>query len=175
VTGNRRVVLGCAVAVLVAACGASHATSSPTQQVTASGGPTLTGRVVSITSLRGHPVVLVFWASDCGPCHDEQPALNSAYATWSARGVAFLGVDLLDTTRPALAFQSAFRVPYPSIADSLGTLAIEYRVPASPALVFLDAQGKAADVVLGGLGTMGASDFNAEITSLLHTSKTRSA
>jgi thiol-disulfide isomerase/thioredoxin len=167
--------VGCGVALLVAGCSASHATSSPAEQVTASGGPTLTGKVVSITSLRGHPVVLIFWASDCGPCHDEQPALNSAYATWSGRGVAFLGVDLLDTTRPALAFQSAFRVPYPSIADSNGTLAIEYRVPASPALVFLDAQGKVADVVLGGLGTMGASDFNTEITTLLHTSQTGSA
>jgi thiol-disulfide isomerase/thioredoxin len=171
----RRLTFGCAVALLLAGCGASHATSSTAEQVTSSGGPTLTGKVVSITSLRGHPVVLVFWASDCGPCHDEQPALNSAYAAWSGRGVAFLGVDLLDTSRAALAFQSAFRVPYPSIADSSGTLAIEYRVPASPSLVFLSTEGKVADVVLGGLGTMSVADFNAEISTLLGASRTASA
>jgi thiol-disulfide isomerase/thioredoxin len=175
VTGNRRLVLGCAIALLVAGCGASRAISTPSQQVTASGGPTLTGKAVSITSLRGRPVVLIFWGSWCGPCHDEQPALNTAYATWSARGVAFLGVDLRDTSGPALAFQAAFRVPYPSIADTNATLAIHYRIPSAPALVFLNARGRVADVVLGGLGTMSVADFNAEITTLLGTSQTGSA
>jgi len=163
------------IALLVAGCGASHATSTPSQQVTASGGPTLTGKAVSITALRGHPVVLIFWGSWCGPCHDEQPALNTAYATWSGRGVAFLGIDLRDTTKPALAFQSAFSVPYPSIADTNNILAIVYRIPSPPSLVFLNAQGSVADVVLGGLGTMSVADFNGEITTLLGTSQTGSA
>jgi thiol-disulfide isomerase/thioredoxin len=175
VTDNRRLALGCVIALLVAGCGASHATSTPSQQVTASGGPTLTGKAVSITALRGHPVVLIFWGSWCGPCHDEQPALNTAYATWSGRGVAFLGIDLRDTTKPALAFQSAFSVPYPSIADTNNILAIVYRIPSPPSLVFLNAQGSVADAVLGGLGTMSVVDFNAEITTLLGTSQTGTA
>jgi cytochrome c biogenesis protein CcmG/thiol:disulfide interchange protein DsbE len=174
-SGNRRLVFGVAVALLVAGCGASHPGSTPAQQVTASGGPTLTGKTVSITSFRGHPVVLIFWASWCGPCHDEQPALDTAYATWSQRGVAFLGVDLRDTTTPALAFQSEFKVPYPSIADTNATLAVDYQIPSAPALVFLNTQGKVADVVLGALGVMSVADFNAELTSLLGPSKAASA
>jgi peroxiredoxin len=175
VSSNRRLILVCAVALLVAAGVAFHATSTPSEQVSASGGPTLTGKPVSISSFRDHPVVLVFWDSSCGPCHVEQRALNTAYATWAARGVAFLGVDTLDITPSALAFQLAFRVPYPSIADSNGTLAVDYRVPSAPALVFLDAQGKVAEVVLGGLGTMSVADFNAEITTLLGKAQTGSA
>jgi hypothetical protein len=89
--------------------------------------------------------------------------------------VAFLGVDLRDTTKPALAFQSALKVPYPSIADTNNILAIDYRVPSPPTLVFLNSQGKVADVVLGGLGTMSVADFNAEITTLLGTPQTGSA
>jgi thiol-disulfide isomerase/thioredoxin len=112
-------------------------------------------------------VVLIFWASWCGPCHDEQPVLNTAYTQWSPRGVVFLGVDLRDTTTPALAFQSEFKVPYPSIADTNATLAIDYRIPSAPSLVFLNAQGKVADTVLGALGTMSVADFNAEIRTLL--------
>ena len=175
INNKRRVMLGCAVVLCATACGAPHATSSPVQQVTASGGPTLTGKDVSITSFRGHPVVLIFWASWCGPCHDEQPALNTSYTTWLSRGVVFLGIDLRDTTAPALAFQTAFKVPYPSIADTNATLAVDYRIPSAPALVFLNTQGKVADVVLGGLGTMSVADFNAEITALLGTSTTGSA
>jgi thiol-disulfide isomerase/thioredoxin len=167
VTVRRRLMVVCAVTLLVSACGAAKPKSSPALQVTASGGPTLTGKDVSITSFRGRPVVLIFWASWCGPCHDEQPALNTAYARWSPRGVVFLGVDLRDTTAPALAFQSEFKVPYPSIADTNATLAIDYRIPSAPSLVFLNAQGTVADVVLGALGTMSVADFNAELTTLL--------
>lgn len=174
-TSNRRIVFGCAVALVVAACGAAQVTPSPPQHVTASGGPTLTGKAVSITSFRGHPVVLIFWASWCGPCHDEQPALNTAYATWRSRGVAFVGIDIRDTTTPAIAFQSEFKVPYPSIADVNATLAVDYRIPSAPALVFLNTQGKVADVVLGALGTMSAADFSAEISKLLGSAKTGSA
>ncbi len=172
---KRRVVFGCAIALLVAGCGASQSPANAPQQVTASGGPTLTGKVVSITSFHGHPVVLIFWASWCGPCHDEQPALNTAYATWSPRGVVFLGIDLRDTTTPALAFERELKVPYPSIADTNATLAVDYRIPSAPALVFLDAKGKVGDVVLGALGTMTSADFNAEIAKLLGTANTGSA
>jgi thiol-disulfide isomerase/thioredoxin len=162
-----RLMIGCALVLAASACGAVKPESIPTLQVTATGGPTLTGKDVSITSFRGRPVVLIFWASWCGPCHDEQPALNAAYTQWSPRGVVFLGVDLRDTTTPALAFQSEFKVPYPSIADTNATLAIDYRIPSAPSLVFLNAQGKVADVVLGALGTMSVPDFNAELTTLL--------
>jgi thiol-disulfide isomerase/thioredoxin len=159
-------------ALSVAACGGSSPSHTSTPTVTASGGPTLTGKDVSITAFHGHPVVLVFWASWCGPCHDEQPSLNKVFATWSPRGVAFLGIDLRDDTKDALAFQSQLKVPYPSIADTNATIAINYRIPSAPALVFLDSHGKVADVVLGALGTMSVADFNTEITTLLGTPST---
>lgn len=155
-----------AAALCVVACAGARPRTAPLT-VTASGGPTLAGKDVSITSFHGHPVVLIFWASWCGPCHDEQPTLNTAYTTWSPRGVEFVGVDLRDDTKDALAFQSRLKVPYPSIADTQATLAVDYRVPSAPALVFLNAQGKVADVVLGALGTMSVADFNTELTSLL--------
>ena len=174
-TNNRRIALGCAVVLLIVGCGASHPTSTPLLQVTAAGGPTLTGKEVRITTLRGHPVVLIIWATWCGPCKDEQPALNAAYAKWASRGVEFLGIDMRDTTSLALAFQSQYKVPYPSIADTNAVLAVEYRIPSAPALVFLNRQGKFADVVLGALGVMSVADFDAEITALLSTSSTGSA
>jgi thiol-disulfide isomerase/thioredoxin len=152
----------------LAGCGAAHVTATPPPEgVTEAGGPTLTGSDVSITAFRGHPVVLVFWGSWCGPCREEQPDLNSLHAKWSPRGVEFLGVDLRDDTKDALAFQRQFDVPYPSIADTQATLAVDYRIPSAPALVFLTARGKVADVALGALGTMSVADFDTEITTLL--------
>lgn len=168
------VLMGAAL-ISTAGCGAAPVQKTAPDQVSMTGGPTLAGKDVSITAFRGHPVVLIFWATWCGPCHDEQPALNTAYTTWSPRGVEFLGVDLRDTTAPALAFQSQFKVPYPSIADTNATLAVDYQVPSAPALVFLNSHGKVADAVLGALGIMSTADFNAEVTSLLSSTGTGSA
>ncbi len=172
---RRWLALGGVMACMVAACGAPRTSAAATPiPVSATGGPTLTGTDVSITAFRGHPVVLIFWASWCGPCHDEQPDLNLEYARWSSRGVVFLGIDLRDNDKAALTYQEELGVPYPSIADSQATIAVNYRIPAAPALVFLNAKGNTADVALGGLGTMSVSAFNAEITTLL-TKQTRSA
>jgi thiol-disulfide isomerase/thioredoxin len=161
---GRRLALAGAAAVLVAACGGSHPTVQATPKVTALSGPTLTGKTVSITALHGHPVVLVFWGSWCGPCRHDQPQMNSLYAKWSPRGVDFLGIDLRDDNRAALTFQSQLAVPYLSIADSNMTIAIHYHIPSAPALVFLDTQGRVADAVLG---SMSVADFNADVTRLL--------
>lgn len=160
----RRLGLVGAVLLLVTACGGSHAPLGAAAKVTALSGPTLTGKNASITALHGHPVVLVFWGTWCGPCRADQPKLNTLYATWSRRGVDFLGIDLRDDNKAAIAFQSQLKVPYLSIADSNMLIAIHYHIPSAPALVFLDSKGDVDEAVLG---SMSVADFDAEITRLL--------
>lgn len=165
-----RAAAGVITATLLAACGSTGqpATRSPSfSPATTVAGHTLTGNAVSLASMRGHPVVLVFWASWCGPCHDEQPRLNAAYSRWSPRGVRFLGVDMLDDTPAALSFQHQLGVPYPSVVDNDGNIAAGYLVPAAPAIVLVSATGGVASRVLGGLDTMSDSDLDTAISHLL--------
>lgn len=79
-----------------------------------------------IESLRGYPVVANIWASWCGPCRFEFPALQRLSARYGKQ-VAFIGVDSQDSDDAAVAFLEEEPVPYPSytdpgedIADSLG-------------------------------------------------------
>lgn len=155
-----------AVVTIATLYGCGNATEPARAQSVSLAGRTLSGGTASLTSLRGRAVVVVFWASWCEPCRREQPQLNAAYAKWSVHGVAFLGVDMRDDTKPAVDFQDAMQVPYPSVVDADATIAADYRIPAAPALVFIDRKGKVADSILGGLETMTASDFDGEVRSL---------
>ena len=112
-------------------------------------------------------MVLVFWGAWCGPCHDEQPRLNAAYARWTPHGVAFLGVDMRDDLGAALTFQRQLHLPYASVADPDVTIAAGYDIPAAPALAFIDAQGRVGDRVLGSLGVMSDAAFDQELSGLL--------
>ena len=67
-------------------------------------GTTLTGSRLSFSSYRGQVVVLNFWGSWCVSCRAEASTLAAVAALYRSSGVAFLGVDVRDTTASALAF-----------------------------------------------------------------------
>jgi cytochrome c biogenesis protein CcmG, thiol:disulfide interchange protein DsbE len=71
--------------------------------------------------LRGAPVVVNLWASWCGPCRDEAPALVDAANRYGDR-VQFLGVDFQDKAGDAAAFSRRYGVPYASISDPAGEI-----------------------------------------------------
>lgn len=48
---------------------------------------------------RGHRVLLNFWASWCGPCLDELPALDRAQAKFGENGTIVLGIAMEDPAR----------------------------------------------------------------------------
>jgi len=53
----------------------------------------LKGKKVSLADFKGHPIVLNFWATYCGPCKLEMPWFQSLAAQYQAQGVVVLGLD----------------------------------------------------------------------------------
>jgi len=69
-----------------------------------------------LAALKGYPVVVNVWASWCGPCRFEFPALQQASATYGKK-VAFLGVNSQDSNAGAETFLEEAPLPYPSFSD----------------------------------------------------------
>ena len=99
-----------------------------------------TGESIDLTSLRGKPVVLNFWATWCAPCWEEHPILNE---TSRALGdhVQFLGVVFQDEESKILGFLQQRGAAYPTVVDDRGKTAIAYGVGGVPETFILDANG----------------------------------
>ena len=109
-------------------------------------GTTLTGEPFDLATYRGTPVVLIFWASWCGPCRKELPAI-AAFAKAHPE-IAVIGVDYQDDVAEAKAFADKHGATWPSVVDD-GPIGAAYKVPGLPATYLIDAQGQIVDRILG--------------------------
>jgi cytochrome c biogenesis protein CcmG/thiol:disulfide interchange protein DsbE len=108
------------------------------------------GQTQRLADLRGHPVVVTFWASWCQPCQEETPILEAAYQKYAAQGVVFIGVDYEDKPDAAQAFLRQYGVTYPAGPDtSNGDSAIAYGVTGPPETAFVDRSGTVTQKIIG--------------------------
>jgi cytochrome c biogenesis protein CcmG/thiol:disulfide interchange protein DsbE len=93
-----------------------------------------------LAGLHGSPVLLNVWASWCGPCIEEAPAL-AALAKEYAGKVRFVGLDVEDTTSGARAFIAKYGWTFPSVSDPKGEVRNGLGLLAQPVTVLYDANG----------------------------------
>lgn len=99
------------------------------------------GGRLALAALRGHPIVVNFWASWCAPCRAEMPMLMRAAHAYASHGVLVLGLDVDDTPADARRFLAQYRVDYPVVTVPDDRLPRAYGVIGLPTTVFVDASG----------------------------------
>lgn len=95
---------------------------------------------VSLEALRGKPVVLNFFASWCGPCIREMPALQAMAEHYKGK-VHFVGVTFNDGRDAARNVLERTGVTYPAAFDGPSDVAYDYGVRVMPTTVFIGADG----------------------------------
>jgi cytochrome c biogenesis protein CcmG/thiol:disulfide interchange protein DsbE len=95
---RRAVLQGCAV-TLVAGWGLRGVSARANDLRVGSTAPpatlvTLDGQRISTADLRGHVVILTFWATWCTPCRDELPLLSDYAVRHADTGLKVLGFSL---------------------------------------------------------------------------------
>lgn len=71
------------------------------------------GAAVRLADYKGKVIVLNFWATWCGPCQTEIPALVQTYAEYKDKGVVVLGISIDDTAETLRAYAPQKNMTYP--------------------------------------------------------------
>ena len=129
---------------------------------------TLTGAPLNFSSYRGRVVVVNFWGSWCAPCRQEAPMLAVTAQQYRSAGVAFLGVDVRDTTASALAFTRNFGISYPSVSDAGSVITLDFTavvpIAGTPTTLVVDRTGHIAGAVFGTATQQELTDILATVT-----------
>ena len=108
----------------------------------------LSRRSFRLGALRGKVVMLNFWASWCGPCHQEMPQLEKLHREFSRRGLVLLGVNG-ESEQDARNFVRENGYTFPTLVDSGNKVAGQFRVTAIPTSVVIDREGRIASYLVG--------------------------
>lgn len=112
---------------------------------------TTDGDKVQLSTLRGKPVILNFWATWCPPCRAEMPALEALWQQYDSGGVLVLGIDQGESAVTVERFaRGVVGTTFPLLLDTQREIGAEYGVRALPTTFFIDAQGRVQDIKVGG-------------------------
>jgi peroxiredoxin Q/BCP len=86
------------------------------------------GTTITLSGLRGRPVILYFYPRDDTPgCTKEACGFRDAYAQFQARGAVVLGVSA-DPVKAHVKFTEKFQLPFPLLADESKAIVQAYGV-----------------------------------------------
>lgn len=119
---------------------------------------------LALSSLRGKPVVVNFWASWCTTCKDEAALLGKVEKQWRDKGVVFIGIDSSDKDAEAKAFEAKYGMDYTSIIDRDGLLTPKWGVTGYPETFFVGRDGR---IVSKFISAIDAESLDAGIRSIL--------
>lgn len=149
-TPIRIAILGVLLAALVFAVYSSFASepvleagdTAPNFQLEQLGGGTVT-----LSELRGTPVVLNFWGTWCKPCEKEMPELEKQFQKYGDK-VAFLGVNIGQGELVVEKFVQQVGVTFPILLDKKKEITKLYNIGPIPTTYFIDQNGKISDILI---------------------------
>jgi thiol-disulfide isomerase/thioredoxin/exonuclease VII small subunit len=111
------------------------------------------GKDLSLKSLRGKVVLLDFWASWCGPCRVEMPAVKQVWKKYGGNNFVIIGINLDSNKEAFSSYMKSEGINWPQYFDGLGwnnKVSKLYGVHAIPHTVLIDQEGAVRAVGLRG-------------------------
>ncbi|MBV9958120.1 MAG: redoxin domain-containing protein [Acidobacteria bacterium] len=110
---------------------------------------TLDGQPFRLSSLRGHVVVLNFWATWCIPCREEIPELNVMQRELGDKGLTIVGAAWDDTTQGVKDFQNDIKQDYTVLTGGEAVQDMFGGIPSLPTTYIIDREGNIREKIVG--------------------------
>lgn len=107
------------------------------------------GEPLKLSDYQGKVVLVNFWATWCGPCVVETPALVRMYNKYKSKGFAVVGVALQSEEDGVKEFVKRYRVPYAIGRDTTSEVGLRYQVFALPSSFLFSPEGKVKKAFTG--------------------------
>ena len=116
----------------------------------------LDGQSISLSDLRGKPVLLNFWATRCPPCRAEMPYIQEIYEEWSDKRLVVLAVNIDESPSLIKKFLQNYNLSLPVLLDTKGNIARKYSIQYIPTTFFIDKDGIIQQKIIGAFPSKGA-------------------
>ena len=121
----------------------------------------LEGNIFDLAKVKGSPVLLRFFLTDCKYCRADTPVFNDFYSQYKKHGLKVLYIDSLGVDPKVVeTFAKELGILFPVAQDRDGEITSKYMVRALPQTIVLDPEHKIIAAILGGIS-------EAELTRLL--------
>lgn len=108
------------------------------------------GAKVRLSDLRGQVVLVTFWASWCGPCKTELPALEAPWLARKEKGFNVVAISVDDRIEDSRAFLATTPVAYTTVWDPGGKVVSDpWQVLNLPMSFLIDRAGAIRQVHIG--------------------------
>jgi cytochrome c biogenesis protein CcmG, thiol:disulfide interchange protein DsbE len=100
----------------------------------------LSGSTLTISQVRGHPLVINYWATWCEPCKAEMPLLQRSYEKYGP-GLMVLAVNGGEDADDVAPFVDDLGLTFPILLDPEYKAEAAFGVMAYPTTIFVDSDG----------------------------------
>ncbi|MDD5229318.1 MAG: TlpA disulfide reductase family protein [Methylococcales bacterium] len=127
---------------------------------------TLNSEKMSLEHLRGKPVIVTFWTTDCASCLKEIPLLLDLYQRYHAEGLEIIGVTMYyEPPNHVIEFNKQRPLPYPITLDVEANWAKVFgNVNVTPTTFLLNLKG---EIVWQKVGLFELAELQPQIENLL--------
>ena len=143
--------------LLSGSAGSADATQLPPGIMAVDGTPapalrlnSLDGEPYDLAGARGHWVFVHFWASWCGPCKREMPAIQRMITRLQPGQIEFVMVNTAETEDQVFTFLATVAPDVTPLMDTQGLATEQWQPRGLPASFLVDPQGHIRYQALGG-------------------------
>ena len=101
----------------------------------------LEGEQITLTELRGQPVMINLWATWCAPCRIEMPHIQDRFERYADEGLVVLAVDFDEPAGQVEAFRDELGLTFDLLLDPGAEVQELYRNRSYPSTFFVDESG----------------------------------